>query len=79
MKKFVMNHIVELIGSIFSIVGIGVIIAGIFVVMKSNAFMEDAVKADGVIDLITVERRGDEYDYDVFVLSDALSPEPTTI
>ena len=67
MKKFVLNHIFELVGGIFSIIGIGVLAVGIILILQSKAFMENAVQVDGVIDEIDIFNHSDDTDYDIYV------------
>ena len=66
-EDFLEKHIAEIIGFLFAIFGTISVISGIVTYFSNQAFMQNAVETNAVIDYIDVEEDGDKTNFDVFV------------
>ena len=67
MKTYIRKHIVEFMGCIFTILGIGFLVGGFILTKNLNAFMERAIAVDGVITEIVYDNVNENSSDDVFV------------
>ena len=70
MKGFISRHPLVFSGIILWIVGIPFLLIGLFMGLHTKDFHEKAVEVQGIIQIIAIDRDGDETDYDVFVSYD---------